>query len=60
MSNEKFKNITSTEDNSTTYRDKFIHLLSKAQEGNKKYCNIREYILSLNDTSEKLSGFFTI
>ena len=58
MSNEKFKNITSTEDNSTTYRDKLIDLLSKDQEGNRRYCNIREYVLSPNGPSEKLNEFF--
>ena len=58
MSNEKFKNITSTEDNSTTYRNKLIDLLSKDQEGNERYCNIREYVFSPNGPSEKLSEFF--
>ncbi len=58
MSNEKFKNIPSTEENSTTYRDKLINLLSKDQQGNERYCNIREYVISENGPTEKLSAFF--
>ena len=58
MSNEKFKDIPSTEENSTTYRDKLIDLLSKDQQGNERYCNIREYVISENGPTEKLSAFF--
>lgn len=58
MSNEKFKNIPSTEENSTTYRDKLINLLSKDQQGNERYCNIDEYVKSENGPTEKLSAFF--
>lgn len=58
LSNEKFKNITSTEENSNTYRNKLIYLLSKDQEGNERYCNIHEYVFSQNGPSEKLSEFF--
>ena len=58
MSNEKFKNIPYTEENSTYYRDKLIHLLSKDQQGNERYCNIREYVISENGPTEKLSAFF--
>ena len=60
MSNQKFKNIETTDDNSTStvFREKLIQLLSKDANGNERYCNIREYILSQDGPSEKLSEFF--
>ena len=60
MSNEKFKNIPYTEENSTYYRDKLINLLSKGQQGNERYCNILEYVILENGPNEKLSAFFAI
>ena len=60
MSNEKFKTIETTDENSTStvFREKLIELLSKDSNGNERYCNIREYILSPDGPSEKLSEFF--
>ena len=40
------------------YREKLIDLLSHDREGNQRYCNIREYIISPDGPSEKLSEFF--
>ena len=62
MFNEKFKNITSTEKTEenryiTIYRDKLIDLLSKDRNGNWRYCNIREYVMSENGPKERLSEF---
>ena len=42
----------------TIYRDKLIDLLSKDRNGNERYCNIREYIMSENGPKERLSEFF--
>ena len=63
MSNQKFRNITSTQEseanpNITIYRDKLINLLSKDQNGNTRYCNIGEYVMSENGPKERLSEFF--
>ena len=60
MSNKKFKNIETTDENSTStvFREKLIQLLSKDSNGNERYCNINEYVLSQDGPSEKLSEFF--
>ena len=60
ISNEKFKIITTEEDNSTAkiYREKLIDLLSHDKDGNQRFCDIREYVLSPDGPSEKLSEFF--
>ena len=63
ISNEKFRDITTTQETeengyTTIYRDKLIDLLSKDRNGNERYCNIREYIMSENGPKERLSEFF--
>ena len=63
ISNKKFRKITSTEETEknpsiTIYRDKLIDLLSKDQNGNERYCNIREYVISEAGPKERLSEFF--
>ena len=60
ISNEKFKIITTKEDNATAniYREKLIDLLSYDKDGNQRFCDIREYVLSPEGPSEKLSEFF--
>ena len=59
LSNNKFKPLTTTDESNTTYREKLIDLLSKDEQGNPRYCNIREYVLSNEyGVPEKLSEFF--
>ena len=61
LSNNKFKPLTTTDENNTTtiFREKLIDLLSKDKQGNPRYCNIREYVLSNEyGVPEKLSEFF--
>ena len=56
----KLKELTCEDENNTQtiFRDKLISYLSKDKEGNDRYCNIREYVMSDNGPSEKLSEFF--
>lgn len=56
ISNPKFKELKS-KDNSKTYRKKLIELLSTDKNGKRRYCNIKDYVLSTNGPSEKLSEF---
>jgi len=59
LSNNKFKPLTTTDESNTIYREKLIDLLSKDEQGNPRYCNIREYVLSNEyGVPEKLSEFF--
>ena len=58
VSNSQFKKITSKNEISTFFREKLIKLLSKDKDGNERYCNIKEYVISPNGPSEKLSEFF--
>ena len=58
ISNHKFKELKSTDkDNSQFYRNKIIKLLSTDENGEIRYCNIKDYVLSPNGPSEKLSEF---
>ena len=59
LSNNKFKPLTTIDESNTIYREKLIDLLSKDEQGNSRFCNIREYVLSNQyGVPEKLSEFF--
>ena len=58
--NTKLKKLKCEDDNNSEakYRNKYISYLSKDQNGNDRYYNIRENIVSNDGPSEKLSEFF--
>ena len=62
LSNNKFKPLTTTDESNqsnTIFREKLIDLLSKDDQGNPRFCDIREYVLSNEyGIPEKLSEFF--
>ena len=53
ISNNHFQKLSKNP--SISYRDKLIYLLSN---GNKRYCNIKEYVFSKEGPNELLSEFF--
>ena len=58
--NSQLKELTCNDEinTETIFRDKLISYLSKDKDGKDRYCNIREYVMSNNGPSEKLSEFF--
>ena len=59
ISSEKFDELESNIDNNNEkkYREELINLLSHDEEGNERYCNIREYIYGKEGPSERFSEF---
>ena len=58
--NSKLKELKCEDENNSEkiFRDKLISYLSKDKDGNDRYCNIRDYVMSDDGPSEKLSEFF--
>ena len=59
ISSEKFDELESNIDNNYVkkYREELINLLSHDDEGNERYCNIKEYIYGKDGPSERFSEF---
>lgn len=60
LTNNKLEKISDDNENSnsTYFREKLIDYLSTDKNGQKRYCNIKKYVLSEDGPSEKLSEFF--
>ena len=60
ISNNNLKELKSKDkkdEKSDIYRNKIINYLSKDQNGNERYCNIKKYVFSNEGPSEKLCEF---
>ncbi len=59
ISSEKFDKLESNKDNNNEkkYREELINLLSHDEKGNKRYCNIKEYVYGKEGPSERFSEF---